>query len=332
MINRRDLAGLAAAAAIPTNASAMAHAKGRLTAHSLRSIHVPGDIPLNIYLPPGFEITPIRAYPLLLLLHGGGGSEKDLARFADVIDRAIAEGQIAPLVIAMPGARRSLYMDYRDRSEQWETFILQELVPHLRATLPVAATRPRTFLGGWSMGGLGALRLAFKHPETFGAVAAVEPALEPTLAWSEVGPEVKFWRSDEVYAQIFGSPVDAEYWAANNPATIARREPRRLVDLGVYVEVGDQDMLYLAQGVEFLHRVLFDAGVAHEYRLVRGADHVGPSLGPRLADALGFLGRQIEPPAWIDRQVMETRAVMDEQKRAAGLPVAAHDSRRIRRW
>lgn len=332
MISRRDLAGLAAAGAIPASASAMAQAKGGLTTRRLRSSHVSGDIPVSLYLPPGFETAPSRAYPLLLLLHGGGGSEEDLARFADVIDRAIAEGRITPLVIAMPGARRSLYMDYRDRSERWETFIVQDLVPHLQATLPVADTRRGVFVGGWSMGGLGALRLAFKHPETFGAVAAVEPAVEPALDWSEVGPEVKFWRPDEVYAQIFGSPVDAEYWAANNPATIARRDPRRLIDLGVYMEVGDQDMLYLAHGVEFLHRVLFDAGVAHEYRLVRGADHVGPSLGPRLADALGFLGRQIEPPAWIDRPVMEMRAVMDERKRAAGLPVAASDPRRILRW
>jgi len=331
MIRRRDLAVLAAVAAgAPAGAMAAPRAKGRLTADRLRSTNVPREVPVSVYLPPGYEESPARVYPLLLLLHGGDGSERDLARFAGVVDAAIAAGRIAPLVIAMPSAGRSLYMDDRDGSERWESFIIDELLPHLRATLPVAATRQRTFVGGWSMGGLGSLRLAFKHPGTFGAVAALEPAIEPALAWGEIGPRVKFWRSDEIYARIFGSPVDLEYWAANNPATIARRDPRRLIDLGVYLEVGDQDMLYLADGVEFLHRVLFDAGVAHEYRLVRGAEHVGPSLGPRLSDALGFIGRQIDPPAWIDRQVTATRAVMDERKRAAGLPVEVVDPRRIR--
>lgn len=91
-------------------------------------------------------------------------------------------------------------------------------------------------------------------------------------------------------------------------------------------------MLHLAHSVEFLHRVLFDAGVAHEHRLVRGAEHVGPSLAPRLADALGFIGLRIDPPVWVDRQVMEARAVMDDRKRAAGPPVEEADPRRIRAW
>ena len=89
-------------------------------------------------------------------------------------------------------------------------------------------------------------------------------------------------------------------------------------------------MLYLHEGTEFLHRILFDAGVGHEYRLVRGAEHVGPSLYPRLADAIGFIGRQIDPPDWIDQSVVQARALMDAQKRAAGLPVEAVDPRRIR--
>lgn len=331
MIRRRDLAALGAlAAGAPASAGASTPERGRLIADRVRSANVPGDVELCVYLPPGFAATPARAYPLMLLLHGGDGSAKDLARFAPVLDSAIGAGRVAPLIVAMPSAGRSLYMDYRDGSERWESFVLHDLLPHLRATLPVEGTRQRTFVGGWSMGGLGSLRLAFKHPELFGAVAALEPAIEPALAWRDIGPEVKFWRSDEIYERIFGRPVDVDYWAANNPASIARGAPRSLIDLGVYLEVGDQDLLHLAHGVEFLHRILFDAGVAHEYRLVRGAEHVGPSLAPRLADALGFIGRQIDPPAWIDRQVMETRRVMDDRKRAAGLPVEALDPRRIR--
>lgn len=142
---------------------------------------------------------------------------------------------------------------------------------------------------------------------------------------------MKFWRSDAVVEQIFGAPVDLDYWAANNPSTIATRDPDRLLGLGIYFDVGDQDMLYLDEGAEFLHRILFDSAIGHEFRFVRGADHVGPSLEPRLYDALGFIGRQIASPPWIDDATLNARAIFDQQKRAAGLPVEPTDPRRVRR-
>lgn len=303
---------------------------GKTITKVVRSDHVPGDVPVTIHLPNGYDTPGAALFPLLLLLHGGNGSERDLLRFTPLIDKAIETGVLPPLVVAMPGARRSLYMDYRGGSERWESLILADLLPMLRRQLNISSTRERTFVGGWSMGGLGSLRLAFKHPEVFAAVAAVEPAVEPALAWAEVGPRVAFWRPIAFMETIFGSPIDAEYWAANNPATIARRDPRRLDDLRIYIEVGDQDMLYLHEGVEFLHRTLFGTGIGHDYRLVHGAEHVGPSLEPRIADALAFIGRQIVQPVWIDKHVIDQRAILDERKAAVGLKLDALDPRRIR--
>jgi len=302
---------------------------GKIIMNVVRSNHVPGEVPVAIYV-PNDNASDAAAFPLLLLLHGGNGSEQDLLRFTRLIDKAIDTGVVPPLVVATPGARRSLYMDYRDGSERWESLILADLLPMLRKQLNVSRARERTFVGGWSMGGLGSLRLAFKHPDVFGAVAAVEPAIEPALAWGEIGPRVTFWRPNDFMETIFGSPIDEDYWAINNPATIAKRDPRRLDDLGIYLEVGDQDMLYLHEGVEFLHRILFAAGVGHDYRLLHGAEHVGPSLEPRIADALAFIARQIVRPNWIDRRVLEYRAFMDERKTAAGLVVETLDPRRIR--
>jgi S-formylglutathione hydrolase len=301
---------------------------GKTIMRTVQTAHVPGDVPVVIYLPTGYDGPDML--PLVLMLHGGEGSEQDLLRFVPLIDSMIENGAVAPFVVAMPGARRSLYMDYADGTERWETFILSDLLPALRTELNVSNKRERTFVAGWSMGGLGSLRLAFKHPDLFGAVAAVEPAVEAALAWDEVGPRVKFWRPEEFTERIFGSPVDTAYWAANNPATIAKLDPARLLDLRIYIEVGDQDMLYLHEGVEFLHRTLFDAGIGHDYRLVHGAEHVGPSLEPRVADALTFIGRQIDPPDWINQRVIDHRASMDERKLAAGILIEAPDPRRIR--
>jgi len=335
MLNRRaftSFAVLGAAASVAPSASASAPTvEGTIGFHDLASSNVPDKVGVAIYKPPGYDPARAEAYPLLLWLHGGNGSEKDMLFFKSVFDREIASGRVPPLVIANPSGRRSLYMDYLDGSERWENYILSDVLPFVRRTAHVAASRERTFIGGVSMGGLGSLRITFKYPELFAGVIALEPAIEAALEWKGAGTSTRFWRPERALFPMFGDPIDSSYWAANNPATIASVAPERLLDLRIYLEVGDQDALYLYEGAEYLHRILFDAGLAHEYRLVHGADHVGPSLLPRMADALGFLGRQLSPPGWIDRSVLDFRSAMDNGKRAAGIEVEQADPRRLKR-
>ena len=330
MFSRREIArvGVAGAAASLVT-PALAKANGSVAFHALSSTNVPGELGVAIYHPPGYDPRRAEPYPLLLMLHGGNGSERDILYFTQVFDTEIAAGRLPPVVIAMPSGRRSLYMDFSDGSQLWERYVLGDVLPFVRRSAHVWHTREGSFLAGISMGGLGALRIAFKHPGLFAAVAALEPAIEPRLHWEHVGPETRFWRPESVLRPIFGKPVDADYWEANNPAAIAHRDPERLLDLGIYLEVGDQDSLFLYEGAEFLHRVLFDARLAHEYRLVHGADHVGRSLGPRMANALEFIGRQIAPPDWIDESVTAFRGVMDGQKAGTDVAVCPRDPRQI---
>ena len=49
-------------------------------------------------------------------------------------------------------------------------------------------------------------------------------------------------------------------------------------------------------GTEFLHRVLWDLDLSHDYRLTAGADHLGPTLLPRLKAAFLWLGERLAPP------------------------------------
>ena len=202
----------------------------------------------------------------------------------------------------------------------------------------VVQSREGTFITGISMGGMGSLRLAVKYPEVFQAVASLEPAIEPALAYDDITPRDKIGRPDGnpeavqdriLFKQIYGDPIDKDYWAANNPATMIKRDPSRILGLGIYLEVGDQDTNYWHQGTEFVHRVLYDAGISHEYRLVKGADHVGASLVPRSLDAFAFIGRQLNPPKWIDDAALRFRAIIDETKKERGYPVTPFDPNRI---
>jgi S-formylglutathione hydrolase len=121
----------------------------------------------------------------------------------------------------------------------------------------------------------------------------------------------------------YGTPeggIDAAFWADNNPATIADRDPKRLASsaLAIYIEVGSEDAFGLDRGTDFLHQVLYRHGIRHEYRYVLGADHVGRSLPPRIRDGLAFLGRILEPPQ-PDPQLEQTRRLIDAMKRRAGV-------------
>ena len=182
-------------------------------------------------------------------------------------------------------------------------------------------------LGG--SGGMGGLRIAFKYPEKFGAVAVLEPAIEAAFNWEALTTSDTFYRED-VYTKIFGDPVDPEYWEANHPTAIANAHPRSLDDLNIYIEVGDVDDLKLYRGVEFLHRVLFDHGVEHEYRLVRGADHLGSEfMKLRFVNMLGFVNRHFNPVEEGVRSMVMKKllsATVDDSDFEPDVPLRPHRS------
>ena len=202
------------------------------------------------------------------------------------------------MVLVIPHCDRSFYMDYRNGSQKWETFILNELLPLLQKKFRVYRDPSKSFLGGVSMGGMGTLRIGFKYPGKFGVLLAFEPAIEPALEWKDVKTRDKFYRSNEVMETIFGSPFDEEYWKMNNPLYIARENADKIrkSDIKIYIEVGTEDMLGLYRGAEFIHRILFDKKIRHEFRIVYGADHIGPSLKERFINGFSFLNRVINNP------------------------------------
>lgn len=259
--------------------------------------------------------------PLILSLHGGGGSREALKLQHPNLEKQVQEGVIPPSVIVMPSVSLGcMYMDFRDRIQNWETFIIGPFLDHLRDKFNTRKDPSGTFISGVSMGGMGSLRIAFKHPDKFGAVAALEPAIEPITSWKQIRPKHRFYRLDEAFDRVFGNPVDPDHWDANNPATIAARSSLKLRASGlkIYLEAGDADTLWLYEGAEFLHRVLWDQKVRHEYRLYYDADHVGPSLEPRMNAAFEFLGQQLKEPVQdpsvreIRRQAAIAKQALDE--------------------
>ncbi|MEE4302169.1 MAG: alpha/beta hydrolase-fold protein, partial [Pseudomonadales bacterium] len=281
---------------------------------------VPSPVEYAVIAPDGFR--DLEDLPLVINLHGGGGNRERLFDQAAIWRALWASGAIPPAVVVMPSvAPRGFYMNYRDGSERWEDFVAGPFLEHLRATLPVTAEPSGTYLTGVSMGGMGALRIAFRHPDAFAAMAALEPGIEPILRFEDMAPEHRFWRSDELLERAFGSPVDPEYWRANHPPAMAADAPSAIRDapLQIYLEAGDEDQFWLYEGAEFLHRVLWAQRIPHEYHLVRGADHVGPSLRERLEEAILFLFRTRAPWATTLRMAAVDRMLDPLKGRIEGI-------------
>lgn len=158
----------------------------------------PAEQPVLVYLPPSYAAEPARRFPVVYLLHGLGMKPADWERsgpghppLSAALTAAIRAGTIpAELIVVYAnganGHMGSLYMN-SSLAGRWEDALVRDLVAWVDAryrTLPQAASRGVT---GLSMGGFGALRFGFLHPDIFGAVYALSPAFIGFAA--EFGPE-----------------------------------------------------------------------------------------------------------------------------------------------
>lgn len=234
-----------------------------------------------------------RELPCCLVLYGGGGSRETLAALQPVFERALP-----PCILAMPDVGPwSFYLDDPARGLAWESFLVQRLVPHVRALQPTAAVP----LGvvGMSMGGYGALKLAFARPQLFAAVGAVSPMLEPYRETHPVPLRNRFFYPAEVPQALLGRVRDEALYRADHPAVRAHANARALLEheLAIYIDAAGRDVLNAHDGAESLHRKLWDLDIPHEYHLRRDADHAGPDLAPRLCVALSWVLERLQPKA-----------------------------------
>ena len=270
---------------------------------------VPGPVEYAT-LRPG--TGPSRNLPIMLWLHGGGGSARFLETCQAQFAACWAESSLPDLLAVTPSAGWSFYLDARDGDEQWERFLLTELVPAMRRQ--VSSTDGPLIVGGISVGALAALRMAFRQPELFDLVVALEPTIEAALRPRDVPLRDHVHLPARVRARLFGDPVDLEYWRANHPLSLAVANAHRIAAAGlsIYLECGDGDELNAQYGAEMLHRRLFDVGISHEYRLVQGGNHVGRTVGPRVVDGLRYAGRVLKPRLGIELADGTIDAMMEE--------------------
>lgn len=257
--------------------------------HDIASPHLPAPVPYAVLSPEQPE-----SLPLCVLLMGAGGTRESLIDLQPVFNGWWKEGAVPLMIVATPTAGLDYYMEDGAGTIRWDSFLAGDLIPHIRSAFH---TSEATVVAGISGGGYGALKLAFAHPQLFAAVAAMQPMLEPGLREQDVGARNRLHHAAGGPPQLVGPARDAALWEANNPANRARENAPAIRDSGmaIYLEAAGQDFLNAHDGAEFLHRTLWDLDLAHEYRLVRDADHGGPTVRPRLRAMFAWPRIAVEP-------------------------------------
>ncbi len=240
-----------------------------------------------VLLPPGYNRPPRRRYPVLYYLPGLGGSAEELVNSQAwmLIDDLWQGHQLRPFLIVSADSFNSFYINAYDGRMRYEDFFMRELPGWIGQRYRTLPGRRNRALLGISMGGYGALHLAFKYPQRFGSVSAHSAMLlrrPPVAAVND--PLTR--RRLRYLGRIFGMPPNPRFWARNSPFTLAQSR-RHLSGLKIEFDCGQQDDYGFQQGALELHRRLLQLGVPHEFHLYPGG-HDWSYFAARLPAALQF--------------------------------------------
>ena len=164
----------------------------------------PGKETIYIYLPPDYFTSDLR-YPVVYYLHGFGDQPGAFLRSSRrQLDAFFASGENAPfMMVEIDGTGFSSGTFYLDSPVTgfWETYVTEEVIPYIDANYRTNNDGAERGICGFSMGGFGALNLAFRHPDLFSSVYAMSPGVLPDGALPEA---MNTWAGDTAFLTAYG--------------------------------------------------------------------------------------------------------------------------------
>lgn len=192
---------------------------------SVPSASMNKEIPVLIVLPDIALASEGGDCPVVYLLHGyGGNAETWLTIKPDLPQIADQKG----IIFVCPDARNSWYWDSPiDPAFCYETFVASELVEYVDLHYKTVTDREGRAITGLSMGGHGALWIAFRHQETFGACGSMSGC-------ADIRPFPKNWEISRRLGSLAENPkLWDEYTVINNLDSLRSEALAILIDCGV---------------------------------------------------------------------------------------------------
>lgn len=230
------------------------------------------------------------------------------------LDRLIATGAIPPMIAVMPDApwseRASWYVDSTysgaDPGQPVETALTRDLVKAVDSRYRTVAGRWGRAVGGYSMGGAGALRWVLAHQGLFGSAIVLSPAI-----FTPLPPATDDLRNYGAFGVGDMPFVDARYTSLNYPALLSKVDPR--LPIHIFLAVGDKEYVEpdpadAHHDLDFEEAVAFNQlkrtpGITADWRVLGGGHDWGtwqPAFVEGIQNLSGYLSstkpRQIDTP------------------------------------
>ncbi|MFT3935168.1 MAG: alpha/beta hydrolase-fold protein [Chitinophagaceae bacterium] len=202
---------------------------------------------LRIYTPPGYSAN--KKYPVLYLLHGIGGNEKEWYKYSEpdaILDNLYAENKIVPMIVVFPNGRAMVHDEdtgnifAQDKVKAFANFendLLNDVIPYVESHYPVIKDMNSRAIAGYSMGGGQSLDFGLGHLDVFAWIGGFSSA-----------PNTK--KPEELV-----------------PDPVAAAQKIKLL----YLSCGTKDgLMGISQGV---HRYLKEHNVPHIWNVNPGGEH-----------------------------------------------------------
>ena len=218
----------------------------RVEEHTIKSEVLGAERNYTVYLPAGYDIDKEKTYPVLYLLHGMDGTNKDWfdrGHVKDVMDQLTASGEADAMIIVSPDAGGSVregkwngYFDMRGWS--YEEFFFTEFLPTIEKEYRIKADKQHRTIAGLSMGGGGCTSYAQRHADMFGACYAMSAFLH----MGAEGVDAQKVAQGDKTALLFDAAHRLSCVDYVKNADEARKQELRTV--AWFVDCGDDDFLF----------------------------------------------------------------------------------------
>jgi putative tributyrin esterase len=262
----------------------------------------------NIVLPAGYDASS-ELYPVLYLLHG---LTSNYTAWAFMKVPEVAANY--KLIIVMPDVGNSWYVNWAEseagQKNNWEDYIIRDLVGHVDATYRTLARREARAINGLSMGGYGALMLGLRHPDMFCAIGSHSGAVAFAARSAESlakGEQPEFLRrpwegeaNPKIKIEGFSSPAERtpkgkiftsqEQCDAHDPFKLVLAVDRAKLP-HIYVDCGTDDRLI--ESNQRLCQLLLEKNIPFTYGQGPGG-HVPPYWAREVAQSIAVQNLMIE--------------------------------------
>ncbi len=196
-----------------------------------------------------------KRMPTVYLLHGYSGNAKGWVEKYNICELA---DQYSMIIVASDGGFSSWYWDSPiDSSMKYETFTSQELIEYIDANYLTIPDRNARAVTGLSMGGQGAMYLAIRHQDTYGAVGSMSGGVD-------IRPFPENWHMSQRLGTIEEHPENWEAYTVMNQLDLLKPN-----SLAITFDCGVDDFFYEVNNA--LHEELSRRKIPHHYTSAPGA-------------------------------------------------------------